>query len=577
MEKISSINQVIEKYFEKNSTISKIRAKDMMPYFITAGIFEKDEKNGLPIREILRDLDTKNKLHLIPFVFADRKEVNMNWYFKNSITLTQSNIDEDTFIYRDKSSIINNKAEIYSVQDFISLDKIRIPEYQRPYKWTSKNVIQLIEDIHTFRKKTHYRFGTIVIHENYLVEDEKEVLYHDIVDGQQRYITLRLMVYALYKQTNGNKKYQSSTQTKVADLKKKLDLIDIKYTNKESIENINQNFLLIKRSIQHFDDITISNFITNFQVVVFFISNETEAFQFFDSQNSRGKDLYPHDLLKAYHLREFEDSDRIAQTKIVDHWEKYSSKKLAVLFSEYLYRIKGWSNNRHSRYFGKQDIDIFKGISIDKIESFPFVKPLQIAHHLVDNYNANVERKIDKQHMSFPFQIDQLMINGRRFFEYIDYYLGINERFKTSYLRPNETLDSDCTNAELLVKYIYRNSFSYREGESYLKDLFECVTIYYIDKFGENELEDFIEKAFIWCYYLRFEYQRLGFDSVDNYVIGNNLFLIIKNAIQPKEVIKAQMLNLPTLQNISDFGKVESRRMDKRIVEFFKNNHYYAN
>ena len=28
----------------------------------------------------------------------------------------------------------------------------------------------------------------------------------------------------------------------------------------------------------------------------------SEAFQFFDSQNARGKDLEPHDLLKAYHL-----------------------------------------------------------------------------------------------------------------------------------------------------------------------------------------------------------------------------------------------------------------------------------
>ena len=29
----------------------------------------------------------------------------------------------------------------------------------------------------------------------------------------------------------------------------------------------------------------------------------SEAFQLFDSQNNRGKSLEPHDLLKAYHLR----------------------------------------------------------------------------------------------------------------------------------------------------------------------------------------------------------------------------------------------------------------------------------
>ncbi|WP_294677162.1 DUF262 domain-containing protein [uncultured Fluviicola sp.] len=472
---------------------------------------------------------------------------------------------------------MNNRAEIYSIQEFISLKKIRIPEYQRPYKWNSKNVVQLIDDIHSFRKKSHYRFGTIVIHENSLIEDDVHTTYHDIVDGQQRYTTLRLLIYALCQQTKDNSRYQGNTRNLLQDLKIKLDAIAIEYTNKTSIQTINENYQLIKRSIQNFDDETITNFVLKFQVVVFFITDETEAFQFFDSQNSRGKDLYPHDLLKAYHLREFDSSDRDAQTRIVDHWEKYTSSKLAALFSDYLFRIKGWSNSRSSRYFGKQHIDLFKGISIDKIESFPYVKAMQIAHHLVDNYNENVERKIDRQYMSFPFQIDQLMINGRRFFEYIDYYLGINERFKEKFLKPIGSLDSDCTSTELLVKYVYRNQYSYREGESYLKDLFECVTIYYIDKFGENELQEFIEKAFVWCYYLRFEYQRLGFDSVDNYVIKNNLFLIIKNAIQPKEVIKAPVLQLPGYQQIEDFSKEGSRRIDQRIVTFFKSNNYYAN
>lgn len=476
-----------------------------------------------------------------------------------------------------KNIQVSNRADIYSIQQFIQLDSIRIPEYQRPYKWSSKNVLQLIDDIHCFRKKSNYRFGTIVIHENELIEQGAKKIYYDIVDGQQRYTTLRLLVYALYYQTQEHKDYQSSTKELLKGLKNRLDSISILYTNKTSIENINQNYQLIKRSIQHFDDSTIVNFITKFQVVVFFITDETEAFQFFDSQNSRGKDLYPHDLLKAFHLREFDSSDREVQTRIVDNWEKYATKKLAALFSEYLFRIKGWSNNRHSRYFDKQHIDSFKGISMDKIESYPYVKPLQIAHHLVDNYNANVERKIDKQFMHFPFQIDQLMINGRRFFEYIDYYLGINERFKEKFLNLNPVQESENNRSEVLVKYIYQNKYSYRDGESYLKDLFECVTIYYMDKFGDNELEEFIEKAFVWCYYLRFEYQRLGFDSVDNYVIANNLFLVIKNAMQPKEVIKAQMLQLPTYQKILDFSKEDSRRLDQRIVSFFKDKRYYEN
>lgn len=84
MSKINQINQVLQEYFEVNKTVRSILAKDMMPYFILAGVFEKDTKNGLPIRAVLRRLDAKNELHQIPFVHAERKTVNTNWYFQQS-------------------------------------------------------------------------------------------------------------------------------------------------------------------------------------------------------------------------------------------------------------------------------------------------------------------------------------------------------------------------------------------------------------------------------------------------------------------------------------------------------------
>ena len=79
-EKISKINQVLEEYFKNHS--QRILAKDLMPEFIKAGIFSKDNKNGLPIRKLLRELDKKKELDKIPYVFPDRKEKNTNWYFQ---------------------------------------------------------------------------------------------------------------------------------------------------------------------------------------------------------------------------------------------------------------------------------------------------------------------------------------------------------------------------------------------------------------------------------------------------------------------------------------------------------------
>lgn len=81
LSKIPAINSVIQQFFDANPSVKQIPAKDLMPYFVKAGIFEADRKGGLPIRDILRTLDRANQLHKIPFVFADRKSANTNWYF----------------------------------------------------------------------------------------------------------------------------------------------------------------------------------------------------------------------------------------------------------------------------------------------------------------------------------------------------------------------------------------------------------------------------------------------------------------------------------------------------------------
>ena len=61
---------------------------------------------------------------------------------------------------------MNEKAKIISIRELISLENLKIPEYQRPYKWTTKNINQLIDDILNFNNKESYRLGTIVLQED---------------------------------------------------------------------------------------------------------------------------------------------------------------------------------------------------------------------------------------------------------------------------------------------------------------------------------------------------------------------------------------------------------------------------
>ncbi len=94
MSKIVAINKVIQTYFENNPSVNEVMAKDMMPYFILAGVFAKDVKNGLPIRTILRRLDEKNELYKIPFVYAERKEVNTHWFFQRNAAAPTKKVTE---------------------------------------------------------------------------------------------------------------------------------------------------------------------------------------------------------------------------------------------------------------------------------------------------------------------------------------------------------------------------------------------------------------------------------------------------------------------------------------------------
>ena len=85
MDKITQINVVLKEYFTLNKTVRSVPAKDMMPYFILAGIFPSDHNNGRPIRDLLRKLDADKKLRKIPFAVAERKTKNTSWFFRRGV------------------------------------------------------------------------------------------------------------------------------------------------------------------------------------------------------------------------------------------------------------------------------------------------------------------------------------------------------------------------------------------------------------------------------------------------------------------------------------------------------------
>ena len=69
--------------------------------------------------------------------------------------------------------------------------KFNIPDYQRNYSWSEENIETLINDIQT--EAEGYYLGNIIFTSN---KDDKNTI--DIVDGQQRFTTISLILLSLY-------------------------------------------------------------------------------------------------------------------------------------------------------------------------------------------------------------------------------------------------------------------------------------------------------------------------------------------------------------------------------------------
>jgi len=465
------------------------------------------------------------------------------------------------------------KKEILKVSQLIQLEGLTIPLYQRPYKWTGRNIHQLFQDIQSHREQSAYRLGTLVFH-----CDEKESRILNIVDGQQRTLTLMLTIYALIEDRLSKLERQDLSD-QLNDLVEPLTKFMEKQTFESEISqhNLYDNFQEIKRLVSRIDftEQHIDFLLNRCEVVSFTLNDISEAFQFFDSQNSRGRDLEPHDLLKAYHLREFSDHEQVLKASTVAGWEDLESHELTTLFAEYLYRIRRWSSGYSARYFGKNEIGVFKGINIDQIAQFPYVESLLIAYHYVDDYNVQYHRKIDKQQKNFPFQLDQMIINGRRFFEMASHYqkqaqIIVQTEFRNSKRFWGVELSQK---AQEILDELNHYSDRNRTGDKYVRAIFDCSLIFYIDKFGTAELSNAIEKLFIWAYQLRIKQQTVQLATIDNHVLNHNVFRVIKDAVSPSDVLTLPLRSLTDADNKNNERKGNSDQ--DTLVKLFKGMNYY--
>lgn len=244
----------------------------------------------------------------------------------------------------------------YSIEDAFRECFYIVPDYQREYVWTDKEVQQLLDDINEqidVGNSREYFIGTV------LVSPAMQKNHYEVIDGQQRLTTFFLLLCAL------NHLFQGEPQVQTLS-----GLISTSYTNREgntltslklapryesagevigklvelnadpqavragiqaagiasfgSLENLINAYATIYRDLKdNYDDVAkLRKYWGYLATSVVFIQISTDvssALKIFETINERGVGLNPMDLLKNLlftHVRQ----DQFTQLK--DEWKK---------------------------------------------------------------------------------------------------------------------------------------------------------------------------------------------------------------------------------------------------------------
>lgn len=434
-------------------------------------------------------------------------------------------VQEKTLAADVMSSKIAHKKSLFELLSHSLL----IPHYQRPYKWSKKQVGQLLSDIkenRTINEEAFYMLGTIIVFNN---EDNQL----EIVDGQQRLTTLSILLYALGVRDN-------------------IGLLTQEFRHQVSKKNIRDNHLFIKNWLAK-KDIDAANWRKYvLHQLVFVLVNapsHDDAFVFFDSQNSRGKSLKRHNLLKAHHLRYIEDLE-VAKICAV-YWNKLDKKKRLDYITETLLgRMRKWSRHDFSTI---DPLEEFKAQRITKkgTRTYSLNRYHQPPLFKAWNYEENsrkgeglelVLRDIDvwqgskrirffsDSKLYMPFQILQPLEGGEQFFWYIEKYTRC---YDILYNSKNEEIPAAFRKLYRLIKEL-----NYNTGIRYLLEVFESTMLFYYDKFGTHNIVEvamWFEHA---LFSLRLRQHTLQYASVRNFIRHEcNPITIINEAAFPEHII----------------------------------------
>lgn len=418
-----------------------------------------------------------------------------------------------------------NELKFRSVSSFFQQfgADLRVPGFQRPYSWKPHNALQLCQDLTEQNERNahdDYVLGTVILHSE--VKNGRTV--YNIVDGQQRLVTLNVLRQLL---NSGGELPAANTDSPLA-----------------AVTNELRRYV---RNLEGADK--FKNYLDEHCILLTVVTGSVdEAFQFFDSQNSRGKSLRPHDLLKAFHLREMRGQSAERQRAAVAGWEDIGEAKLDTLFTGVLARIVSWSRHNRSLDFTQDDIPMFKGIT-DRTAT-PAANYHRAAQLLapgvtaLQSSTARTQESGDVElaegdHQRIRFQLDAPIVAGEHFFEMVAFMQSEVQRLNRQYfgLEPG---------SKEIISEAPLSAFAKDPRYRYCNALFLCAILYYSNKFSERDMQAHAIALAKWAYAPRFDRSRVTWRAVDNHARGQD-----NGRVVPDKNLLAQMRNAFTARELT--------------------------
>lgn len=438
------------------------------------------------------------------------------------------------YISLETKDIFENQVATVEIKE-CKLDEVlrlplSIPNYQRIYCWEERNVKCLLDDVFSHLENSEksnvpYRLGTIILHSH----DGK----YDIIDGQQRLITLSLLLY------------------KVGVYPK---LLDEKFSSKRSLEYVAYNKYLINKYFQR--NIRAEKqgqrLLSSLEFSVLVLKNASLdlAYTFFSNINSRGVSLTDYDLLKAHHLRYIPSALEKQSMLAAEVWNRMiengrpkdssESPDYVRTLDTYIYRLRKWMRKKEC----------------DDSENRYRIKNEYEAAPTIDEISPFGER----------FYFNEPIQGGTHFFSYVEQHLAKCHKF----------METD----EYRALHGRMNLGSHQ----WYRDVIESILFGYYLKFEELYLSDALVAVMRIILQHRYNNRRAKKSSIVKYAGDSELVLIIDQATSPTFFLAeardiAKELAYPVRQNMTPImlrmrgiAADIARSVEKKVVvESFKN------